>query len=110
MAVRLTAIGLVVGAVSGFFGIGGGFLIVPGLMLGTGMPIINAVGSSLLSGAAVAPTRPANNALSGWVDGPLAAVFIAGGMGGGLGGAQLARNLAARRGVLNRIFACLIFV
>ena len=37
MAVRLTAIGLLVGAVSGFFGIGGGFLIVPGLMLATGM-------------------------------------------------------------------------
>ena len=34
IAVRLIAIGLVVGAVSGFFGIGGGFLIVPGLMLG----------------------------------------------------------------------------
>jgi Sulfite exporter TauE/SafE len=46
MAVRLTAIGLVVGAVSGFFGIGGGFLIVPGLMLATGMPILNAIGSS----------------------------------------------------------------
>ena len=38
-----------VGALSGFFGIGGGFLIVPGIMLGSGMPILNAVGSSLLS-------------------------------------------------------------
>ena len=49
IAVRLVAIGLVVGVMSGFFGIGGGFLIVPGLMLGSGMPIINAIGSSLFS-------------------------------------------------------------
>ena len=38
----LLAIGFAVGALSGFFGIGGGFLIVPGLMLATGMPIANA--------------------------------------------------------------------
>jgi uncharacterized membrane protein YfcA len=31
---------------SGFFGIGGGFLIVPGLMLATRMPIIKAVASN----------------------------------------------------------------
>jgi uncharacterized membrane protein YfcA len=37
IAARLIAVGLVVGAISGFFGIGGGFLIVPGLMLGSGM-------------------------------------------------------------------------
>src|ERR1700745_2133669 len=45
VAGRLIAIGLVVGAVSGFFGIGGGFLIVPGLMLASGMPILNAIRS-----------------------------------------------------------------
>jgi uncharacterized membrane protein YfcA len=33
---------------SGFFGIGGGFLIVPALVIATGMPMINAIGSSLL--------------------------------------------------------------
>jgi uncharacterized membrane protein YfcA len=40
---------LVVGALSGFFGIGGGFLIVPGLLFSTGMPMIQAIGSPLLS-------------------------------------------------------------
>ena len=34
---------------SGFFGIGGGFLIVPCLLFATTMPIIDAVGSSLLA-------------------------------------------------------------
>jgi uncharacterized membrane protein YfcA len=45
----LIGVGLVVGALSGFFGIGGGFLIVPGLIGATAMPLINAIGSSLVS-------------------------------------------------------------
>ena len=45
----LVAIGLGTGLLAGFFGIGGGFLIVPGIMLGSGMPILNAIGSSLFS-------------------------------------------------------------
>ena len=45
----LIGIGFLAGALSGFFGIGGGFLIVPGLMGATGMPLINAIGSSLVS-------------------------------------------------------------
>ena len=39
--------GLAVGGVSGFFGIGGGFLVVPGLMRAIGMATLNAIGSSL---------------------------------------------------------------
>src|SRR5580698_6792927 len=46
---RLSAIGLGVGMLAGFYGIGGGFLIAPALMLGTGMPTIAAVGSALVS-------------------------------------------------------------
>jgi uncharacterized membrane protein YfcA len=45
----LVGIGLGVGLLSGFFGIGGGFLIVPGLMAATGMPIALAIGTSLVS-------------------------------------------------------------
>ena len=37
------------GVFSGFFGIGGGFLIVPGLVASTGMPMIDAIGTSLLA-------------------------------------------------------------
>ena len=43
----IVGLGLATGTLSGFFGIGGGFLIVPALMLATGMPIMNAVSSSL---------------------------------------------------------------
>src|SRR3954454_4289637 len=38
----IAGLGLATGTLSGFFGIGGGFLIVPALMLATGMPIMNA--------------------------------------------------------------------
>jgi len=38
----IVGLGLATGTLSGFFGIGGGFLIVPALMLATGMPIMNA--------------------------------------------------------------------
>jgi uncharacterized membrane protein YfcA len=109
-APRLVGAGLLAGGLSGFFGIGGGFLIVPGLMIATGMPIINAVGSSLLSVAAFGTTTAANYAVSGWVDWPLAAIFITGGVAGGFGGAKLAHHLAGRRGLLNAVFSCLIFL
>ena len=46
---KVTVAALTVGMLSGFFGIGGGFLIVPGLLFSTGMPMIFAVGSSLLA-------------------------------------------------------------
>jgi uncharacterized protein len=40
----------------------------------------------------------------------LAALFISGGVLGGLLGARLATKLAGRNGVLNTVFADLIFV
>ena len=99
MVVRLTAIGLVVGAVSGFFGIGGGFTIVPGLMLATGMPILNAVGSSLFSVGSFGLTTAINYALSGLIEWAIALLFIAGGVAGGYGGMRAAVSLAANGAV-----------
>src|SRR5205085_514944 len=78
------------GAISGFFGIGGGFLIVPGIMLGSGMPILNAIGSSLLSVGVFGLTTAANYALSGLVAWAIAAEFIVGGVLGGWFGTRLA--------------------
>lgn len=43
---RLVPIGLSVSVVAGFFEIGGGFLIVPGLILATSMPLTLAIGTS----------------------------------------------------------------
>ena len=105
---KLLGSGLLTGALSGFFGIGGGFLIVPALMFATGMPIINAIGSSLLAVAAFGATAASNYARSGLVDWRLAVIFIAGGVGGGLAGGRVARLLGARRGALNIVFAGII--
>jgi uncharacterized membrane protein YfcA len=106
---RLSALGFATGTVSGFFGIGGGFLIVPGLMLATGMPILSAVGSSLVAVTAFGVTTAANYSISGSVDWPLAGLFIVGGVAGGFLGARAAGVLANRRGYLNGAFAVLIF-
>jgi len=101
----LAGTGFGVGALSGFFGIGGGFLIVPGLVGATAMPLLNAIGSSLVSVAAFGATTAASYAVSGLVDWELAALFIAGGAIGGFAGIGLARRLAARRNVLTRVFS-----
>lgn len=106
---RLLAIGLGTGALSGFFGIGGGFLIVPGLMLATGMTILNAVGSSLVAVTAFGLTTAAVYFVTEQVDWMVAALFVAGGMAGGLAGSRAAHALAVRRGSLNIAFAALIF-
>ena len=109
-APKLAGAGLLTGALSGFFGIGGGFLIVPALIAATGMPILYAVGSSLVAVAAFGLTTAVNYAFAGWVDWPLAGVFLLGGVGGGLLGAGAASRLSTRNGLLNRVFAGLIFV
>src|ERR1700745_1693908 len=57
----IVGLGLATGTLSGFFGIGGGFLIVPSLMLATGMPIINAVSSSLVAVTAFGLTTAARS-------------------------------------------------
>lgn len=107
---RLLVTGGVTGAVSGFFGIGGGFLIVPGLMYSARLPILHAVASSMVAVAAFGMTTAASYARSGWIDWPLAAVFILGGLFGGLTGVRLARRLAERKGMLNVLFASLVLV
>jgi uncharacterized protein len=100
---------LLVGALSGFFGIGGGFLIVPGLLFATGMPMIDAVGSSLLSVGSFGLTTAVNYAASGLIDWVVAAEYIVGGIAGGLLGIRLAITLAPRKAVLIQIFAGFVF-
>ncbi|HCL63940.1 MAG TPA: hypothetical protein DIC56_03665 [Rhizobium sp.] len=107
---KTAAVALGAGAASGFFGIGGGFLIVPGLMLSTGMPMISAVGSSLLAVGTFGLATAINYAVSGLIDWRIAAEFIGGGVIGGLGGMLLATRLATKRNLLNQIFAALIIV
>ncbi|KRB55050.1 hypothetical protein ASE04_04805 [Rhizobium sp. Root708] len=106
---KTTLIALATGVCSGFFGIGGGFLIVPALLLATGMPLINAVGTSLLAVGTFGLTTAINYAASGFVDWLTALYFIAGGIGGGIIGTIGACRLAAHRNTLAQIFRWVIF-
>lgn len=106
----LLGIGFVVGAFSGFFGIGGGFLIVPGLMLATGMPLTFAIGTSLVGVAAFGAATAASYAISGLVDWWLAGLFVLGGVLGGVLGSRLGKHLAARKQTLGILFASLVIV
>lgn len=106
---KLVGYGLGTGLFSGFFGIGGGFLIVPGLIAATGMPMLNAVGSSLVAVTTFGLTTGANYALSGLVDWALALVFVAGGLAGSFVGTRAAKHLSGA-GHLSTVFAVLIFV
>ena len=105
---RLLAFGLAVGFLSGFFGIGGGFLIVPGLVLATGMAIQNAIGTSLFAVMAFGATTALSYAASGLVDWRLALLVIAGGVAGSLIGTSVNARLAPRRHALSITFASLV--
>lgn len=108
--VRVWSIGVGVGGVSGFFGIGGGFLIVPGLIAASDMSMLNAVGSSLLAVGTFGLTTAVNYARSGLVDWPVAGVFVLGGFAGGWFGEKLAYRLGQRKKMLTYVFSAVVAV
>lgn len=106
----LIGTGFGVGALSGFFGIGGGFLVVPGLVGATAMPLLNAVGSSLVSVTAFGATAAVSYAVSGMVDWPVAILFVIGGAAGSMIGRRLASRLASRKWALTYVFSAIVVV
>ena len=105
---RLIPIGLGVGFAAGFFGIGGGFLIVPGLILATAMPLPFAIGTSLVIVSVLGLTTAASYAMSGLVDWSVTALLVAGGVGGTIAGIGLGKILGTRKGLLERSFAIVV--
>jgi uncharacterized membrane protein YfcA len=89
--------GVVVGFLTGFLGVGGGFLIVPALVLLLRMDMRDAVGSSLLiiaiNSAAGLVGHLGEGGLNWWLIG----LLLAGGVPGLLAGARLARRLPVAR-------------
>jgi uncharacterized membrane protein YfcA len=101
--------GFATGVLSGLFGVGGGFLIVPALVMVTAMPIHRAIATSLgvialISLAGVSSHVVAGRTLNWAVTG----LFVLGGVGGLLAGHRLAKRMPAER--LQRVFAGLIVV
>jgi uncharacterized protein len=107
-APRVAGMGFIVGALSGFFGIGGGVLVVPGLVASASLPMILAIGSSLVSVTAFSLTTATIYAFSGLTDWRLVLLFVVGGLAGGLAGSRLATLLAARRRALSLLFAAVV--
>ncbi len=108
LTLKLAPAGAVTGLAAGFFGIGGGFLIVPGLMASTGMTLANAAASSLVSVVLFGAATSASYAASGLVDWPVFAALIGGGAIGSLVAIPIGRVLANRAGMARTIFALMV--
>lgn len=87
------ATGFGVGVMTGFFGVGGGFLIVPALVLILSLPLRLAVGTSLVVIIITSAGGVLSHLRSGEIDWPLALVFITGGLVGALTGGQLSGSV-----------------
>lgn len=103
-APTLIALALAAGALSGFFGVGGGFLIVPALIAATGMTALSAIGSSPAPISVFGAATAFNYARDGLVDWGLAAALLAGGLLGAAAGARAARVLSTRKSALTTAF------
>ena len=105
---RLVPIGLGVGLAAGFFGIGGGFLIVPGLIFATDMPLAFAIGTSLVVVSALGMTTATSYAISGLVDWSVTALLVVGGAAGTVAGIAAGQLLARQQGLLERGLAVVV--
>lgn len=100
--------GLIVGLLTGFFGVGGGFVIVPALVLALALPMRVAIGTSLV----VIAINSASGALAHWTDGgfnwSVALLFLI----GGIVGSQLGGRTAGKvdEDYLTRGFAGMVVV
>lgn len=108
MVLKLAPVGLLTGLAAGFFGIGGGFLIAPGLMASTGMTLVNAGASSLVSVALFGSATSASYAASGLVAWPVFFALIAGGAIGTLIAIPLSRRLSSKPRVARTLFAIMV--
>lgn len=108
MVLRLAPVGLLAGLAAGFFGIGGGFLIAPGLIAATGMTLANAGASSLVSVALFGSATSLSYAVSGQLIWPLLGALVGGGAIGTLAALPLAKRLDRREPLARRGFAVLV--
>lgn len=104
---RLIVVATLTGLLTGIFGVGGGFMIVPVLVLVMAVPMKEAVGTSLLvmvvtSLAGIVGRMP----LQGTIDWQLIGLFVAGSVMGGLLGSVFSKRLPPR--LLTGIFALLV--
>lgn len=97
-ALRVAVAATVVGLLTGFLGVGGGFLVVPALVLALGLPMAYAAGTSLvvitITSASALAVRAGTSAHPAW---GLVALLTAVAVAGGWAGARLAARTGTRR-------------
>jgi uncharacterized protein len=89
-------VGAAAGGLSGLFGVGGGILIVPGLVLIGGMGQRQAHATSLAAIVPIAVAGAIGYALEGAVDWPAAALLVLGAAGGTVAGTHLLGRISPR--------------
>lgn len=108
-ALLLAAVGLGAGVLTGLFGVGGGFIIVPALVAFSGMGMQRAIGTSLLIIALISLTGVVTQLIGGgtipWM---VTLPFLLGSIAGLFAGAWLARRLAGPG--LQKVFAAAVAV
>lgn len=97
-----------IGLLTGILGVGGGFLIVPALVMLVGLPMHHAVGTSLLVIAMNSAAGFMGHLEGLALDASLIVVFVAAGLAGTFAGARLGKRLNAT--VLRRAFALFVIV
>ena len=103
----LGLVGLGAGLLSGVFGVGGGFIIVPALVMFSGMGLQRAIGTSLLVITLISASGTASHLLAGKdLSLTTAGVFTAGSIAGLFAGSGLAQRLAGP--ALQKVFAAAI--
>ena len=106
-ATVLTAVGLAVGVLSGLFGVGGGFLIVPALVTFASMGVPRAVGTSLFVMTLVGAAGVASQVAAGRsIPADVTMAFVVGSIPGLFVGSFVGRRLTGP--LLARIFAVAI--
>ena len=104
--VLVVAEGLAVGAATGLVGAGGGFLVVPALVLLGGMEMHKAVGTSLMVIALKSFAAFAGHTAHVSIDAALALVVTATAVVGSVVGSALAKHIPAQ--LLRKVFACFV--
>ncbi len=103
----LSVVGLITGILSGLFGVGGGFVIVPALVFFSGMGIHRAVATSLMVITLIGASGVTSYVIAGRpLPFEVTGLFVAGGIGGMWLGTLLSRRLSGPG--LQKIFAAAI--
>jgi uncharacterized membrane protein YfcA len=79
-------------------------------MFATGMPIRNAIATSLVAITVFGAATAANYAYAGEVDWQLAGFFVGGGIAGGVAGTYAGKALASHKTALQLVFALFVIV